>query len=200
MSLGIAFRGTVIEQVNQILQHAIDHSASDIHIEPYEQQLRVRFRLDGVLHVAGLLPIANKDALISRIKIMAGLDIAEKRRPQDGRIPFGFKSLTYDLRISSTPTRFGEKIVLRILDRRSVKKSLEEVGLYETNLLIYREAIRNPYGMVLVTGPTGSGKTTTLYASLNERNTTEVNILTIEDPIEYELSGINQTQVILRLG
>ena len=194
------FRGSVASQVNTLIHRAIEMRASDIHIEPYEGLLRLRYRLDGVLQEMGELSLAQKDAILSRLKIMARLDIAEKRRPQDGRIRIGKDNKTVDLRVSTLPTEFGEKIVLRILDKSEQRLELRQLGFDEANLRQFRKAIANPYGMILVTGPTGSGKTTTLYAALSELNTPEVNITTIEDPIEYNLPGINQTQVRSDIG
>ena len=187
--------GSAVRQVDSIIGRAIETGASDIHLEPYENRFRVRYRLDGVLHFVGSLQPARKDAIISRIKIMAHLDIAEKRRPQDGRIRTDHKRQTVDLRVSTLPTDFGEKVVLRILDKSGQRLALTGLGFEKKMLARFRRMIRYPYGMILVTGPTGSGKTTTLYASLNEINTPEVNITTIEDPIEYNLEGINQTHV-----
>lgn len=193
-------RGSVVQQVNTIINQAIEMGASDIHIEPYEEQVRVRYRMDGVLQNVGEVVEMHKDAVISRIKIMANLDIAEKRRPQDGRIRLDKEENGIDLRVSTLPTDFGEKVVLRILDKSNQRLDLKELGFEEENLAKFRKAIHHPYGMVLVTGPTGSGKTTTLYAALNELNTQEVNITTIEDPIEYNLHGINQTHVRSDIG
>lgn len=190
------FSGSVITQVDRIIQSAIEVGASDIHLEPFEKQYRLRFRIDGVLQEVTELQLSQKDAITSRLKIMAELDIAEKRRPQDGRIKIRTKQgQDIDLRVSTLPTQYGEKIVLRILDKGSLELSLDSLGFLEGVLNAFRKEIHNPYGMILVTGPTGSGKTTTLYSALNEINTNEVNITTIEDPIEYNLTGINQTQV-----
>ncbi len=190
------FSGSVITQVDQIIQSAIEVGASDIHLEPFEKKYRLRFRIDGVLQEITELQLSQKDAITSRLKIMAELDIAEKRRPQDGRIKIRAKQgQDIDLRVSTLPTQYGEKIVLRILDKGSLQLSLESLGFSEEVLSAFRKEINNPYGMILVTGPTGSGKTTTLYSALNEINSEEVNITTIEDPIEYNLEGINQTQV-----
>lgn len=190
------FSGSVITQVDQIIQSAIEVGASDIHLEPFEKQYRLRFRIDGVLQEVTELQLSQKDAITSRLKIMAELDIAEKRRPQDGRIKIRTKQgQDIDLRVSTLPTQYGEKIVLRILDKGSLELSLDSLGFLEGVLNAFRKEIHNPYGMILVTGPTGSGKTTTLYSALNEINSEKVNITTIEDPIEYNLEGINQTQV-----
>ncbi len=196
----ITSSGSVVQQVDHIIRQAIERQASDIHIEPYEFSFRVRFRLDGVLHHVGELSLLQKNAVISRLKVIAGLDIAEKRRPQDGRIRFQMGEQTIDLRVSTLPTDFGEKVVLRILDKSHLKLSLEALGFSSQNLKMLRRAIHLPYGMMLVTGPTGSGKTTTLYAALSELNSAHVNITTIEDPIEYNLSGINQTHVRADIG
>lgn len=190
------FSGSVITQVDQIIQSAIQVGASDIHLEPFEKKYRLRFRIDGVLQEITELQLSQKDAITSRLKIMAELDIAEKRRPQDGRIKVRSKAgQDIDLRVSTLPTQYGEKIVLRILDKGGLELSLESLGFSEEVLSSFRKEIHNPYGMILVTGPTGSGKTTTLYSALNEINSEQVNITTIEDPIEYNLEGINQTQV-----
>lgn len=193
-------KGPVVRQVDRIIDRAVEMGASDIHFEPYEEQFRVRYRLDGILQAIGTLSVRQKDAVISRIKIMADLDIAEKRRPQDGRIRVDRKNSQVDLRVSTLPTDFGEKIVLRILDRNRQKLELSGLGFDRRALKQFHKAIHHPYGMILVTGPTGSGKTTSLYAALNELNTREVNITTIEDPIEYHLEGINQTRVRTDIG
>ncbi len=195
-SAGLAIStSSAVEAVNQIITQAINSGASDIHVEPYEHVLRVRYRLDGVLHETYCGPLDLAKALISRLKIMADLDIAEKRRPQDGRIRVKEGERTIDIRVSSLPTDFGEKIVLRILDKSHLRLDLSALGFQGDDLALFEKTIRLPYGMILVTGPTGSGKTTTLYAALNSINKPELNITTIEDPIEYNLVGINQTQV-----
>ncbi|MEO1023302.1 MAG: GspE/PulE family protein [Bacteroidota bacterium] len=192
----LTLSGSIIKQVDTIIQEAIDRSASDIHIEPYEHRFRVRFRLDGVLREMVELPLSQKEAVISRLKIMSNLDIAEKRKPQDGRIKIRQKDTSdIDLRVSTLPTQYGEKMVLRVLDKGKLKLNLENLGFEKDELELFRKAIRSPYGMILVTGPTGSGKTTTLYSALSELNASTDNITTIEDPIEYNLDGINQTQV-----
>jgi len=191
---------SVIRQVDSIIEKAVNMEASDIHLEPYEQFFRVRYRLDGVLKVIGNLPVTQKEAVISRLKILARLDIAEKRRPQDGRINFERNGQDVDLRMSTLPTSFGEKIVLRILDKSQQSLNLASLGFESEELNRFRKAIHCPYGIILVTGPTGSGKTTTLYSALNELNTPEVNITTIEDPVEYNLEGINQIQVRSDIG
>lgn len=196
----VAPAGSVVHQVDGLIRRAIEQGASDIHLEPYEHDFRVRYRLDGVLHAVEALSLLQRDALISRLKIMASLDIAEKRRPQDGRIRYRHGDRTVDLRVSTLPTDCGEKVVLRILDKSSLNLNLEALGFSEQSLRCFRRAIHLPFGMVLVTGPTGSGKTTTLYAALNELNTPAVNITTIEDPIEYHLAGVNQTHVRSDIG
>jgi len=169
--------------------------ASDIHIEPYEKMMRVRFRIDGVLQEMMAPPFKFKAAILSRLKIMAELDIAERRVPQDGRIKIKVINRTIDLRVSSLPTIFGEKIVMRILDKSNLNIDLEKLGFEPKAMKDFVTAIANPYGMVLVTGPTGSGKTTSLYSALSRINTPEVNVMTAEDPVEYNLDGINQVLV-----
>lgn len=190
----------VVKLVNLILSEAVEKRASDIHLEPYEKSLRVRYRIDGVLHDVMQPPPKLKAALSSRIKIMAELDIAERRLPQDGRIKLKIKGREIDLRVSTLPTLFGEKIVMRILDKSSLVLDLTKLGFEEKALQEFNNAIHSPYGMVLVTGPTGSGKTTTLYSALNTINVTDVNIMTVEDPVEYDLRGINQVQVKEEIG
>jgi type IV pilus assembly protein PilB len=192
--------GSIIALVNQLVTEAIRLGASDIHVEPYERDLRIRYRLDGVLHEIAHPPQEKARALISRLKIMADLDIAEKRRPQDGRIRVKEGEKVIDIRVSSLPTDFGEKIVLRILDKSALRLDLAGLGFSCEDLRLFERTIRLPYGMILVTGPTGSGKTTTLYAALNSINRPEINITTIEDPIEYNLAGINQTHVRADIG
>lgn len=189
----------VVRLINSIFIQAIEQKASDIHIEPAENHVRVRYRIDGMLQEIMTLPKKIRSAVISRVKIMASMDIAEKRAPQDGRIMLKLGSQEFDLRVSSLPTVYGEKIVTRLLDKGSMKSyKLENVGFDSKSLSIFRNALKNSYGMLLITGPTGSGKTTTLYAALNEINTIEKNIITVEDPVEYMLEGINQTQVNIR--
>ncbi len=192
--------GSVVTLVNQLITDAIQMGASDVHVEPYEHILRIRYRLDGVLHEVMHPPISQAKALVSRLKIMADLDIAEKRRPQDGRIRVREGERVIDIRVSSLPTDFGEKIVLRILDRSHLQLDLTKLGFEPRGLRIFKDTIHLPYGMILVTGPTGSGKTTTLYAALNFINRPDINISTIEDPIEYNLPGINQTHVRSDIG
>jgi len=185
----------VVRIVNLLLSSAVQAGASDIHIEPYEKTLRVRYRIDGVLHEVTAPPKKLQNAIISRLKIMSRLDIAERRIPQDGRIKLKVQNREVDLRVSTVPTAFGEKIVMRILDASSLKLELEKLGFEGDSLAVYKKTINVPYGIVLVTGPTGSGKSTTLYSTLATLNSTEVNIVTIEDPVEYVLEGINQVQV-----
>jgi type II secretory ATPase GspE/PulE/Tfp pilus assembly ATPase PilB-like protein len=192
--------GSVVDMVHDIIEGAIKIGSSDIHVEPYEESIRVRYRLDGVLHEVHRPPMDQAKALVSRLKIMAGLDIAEKRRPQDGRIRFEKDKKTIDIRVSTLPTDFGEKVVLRILDKSHVALDLAKLGMDEKDLALFRKIISLPYGMILLTGPTGSGKTTTLYAALQAINSPDVNITTIEDPIEYNLEGINQTRVHSEIG
>ncbi|HLU24768.1 MAG TPA: type IV-A pilus assembly ATPase PilB [Longimicrobiales bacterium] len=190
----------VVKLINGIMTDAVLRGASDIHIEPYEREIRVRYRIDGVLHEIMKPPLRMKAALTSRIKILADLDIAERRVPQDGRIKLKIKNKVVDFRVSTLPVIFGEKIVLRILDKGNLSLDLEKFGMEPKAERDFMQAISNPYGMVLVTGPTGSGKTTTLYSALSKVNTEEVNIMTAEDPVEYNLHGINQVQVRPEIG
>ncbi len=190
----------VIQKVGQLLSDAIKINASDIHFEVYEIEFRVRYRLDGALKTIENLPYIQKEEILSRIKIMADLDIAEKRKPQDGKISFKHHGSDIDIRVSVLPTRFGEKIVLRLLNRESIRLSLESLGLNDEEMKLIDRYIRLPYGMILVTGPTGSGKTTSLYSVLNDINHENINITTIEDPIEYSLTGINQTHIREEIG
>jgi len=190
----------VVKLINAILTDAVKRGASDIHVEPFEHEMRVRYRVDGALHEVMKPPIKMRAALTSRLKIMAMLNIAERRVPQDGRIKLKFGSKVIDYRVSTLPVLFGEKIVLRILDKGNLTLDLQKFGFEpkaEADLL---KAILNPYGMVLVTGPTGSGKTTTLYSALSRINTIDVNIMTAEDPVEYNLMGINQVLVRNEVG
>ncbi len=195
-----AEQAPVVKLVNVILMDAIRKQASDIHLEPYEKTMRVRFRIDGVLYEVMRPPIHFKSALISRIKIMARLDIAERRLPQDGRIRLNAKGREMDFRVSVLPTLFGEKVVLRLLDKAGLQLDMTKLGFEEIQYKNFREAIYLPFGMVLVTGPTGSGKTTTLYSALSDLNKISQNISTAEDPIEYNLAGINQVQVHEAIG
>jgi type IV pilus assembly protein PilB len=191
----------IIKLVNGILVRAIKMGASDVHFEPYEKVFRVRYRVDGVLRKVMGLPLQIRNAITSRLKIMSRLDIAEKRLPQDGRIKLRLgKGREMDFRVSVVPTIFGEKVVLRILDRSSLQLDMTKLGFETENLKFFREAFHQPVGMVLVTGPTGSGKTTTLYSALVELNKETDNILTAEDPIEYNFMGINQVQMHEEIG
>ena len=193
--------GPIIKIVNGILIKAIKLGASDIHFEPYERNLRVRYRIDGVLRRDMSLPIQIKNAMTSRLKIMAKLDIAEKRLPQDGRIKLRMgKGGEMDFRVSSIPTLFGEKVVLRLLDKSALQLDMTKLGFEESSLADLKAAIHKPVGMILVTGPTGSGKTTTLYSALSELNKETENIITAEDPIEYNFMGINQVQMHEEIG
>ena len=194
----------VIRLVNLMLMSAIQKGASDIHIEPYEKELRVRYRVDGILYNIMQPPMKFRDAMTSRIKIMSKLDIAEKRLPQDGRIKIRFadngKTKDIDFRVSCLPTLFGEKIVLRLLDKDKLMLDMTRLGFESESLSKFEVAIQKPWGMVLVTGPTGSGKTNTLYSSIARINTPETNIMTAEDPVEFNLPGINQVQVRENIG
>jgi type IV pilus assembly protein PilB len=194
----------VIRLANALFLAAIQRGASDIHIEPYEKDLRVRFRIDGVLQSVMTPPLKYRDPLVSRIKIMARLDIAEKRLPQDGRIKARFNdrgtSREIDFRVSVLPTLFGEKIVLRLLDAKGLRLDMTQLGFEQDMLTKFERAIHKPWGMVLVTGPTGSGKTNTLYSALSQLNVPGVNIMTAEDPVEFNLMGINQVQVKEQIG
>jgi type IV pilus assembly protein PilB len=191
----------VVKLVNLILTDAIKKNTSDIHIEPYEKDFRVRYRIDGVLYEVMKPPKKLKNALTSRVKIMASLDIAERRLPQDGRIKLKMgRNQEMDYRVSALPTLFGEKIVLRLLDKSNLQLDMTKLGFETPQLGGFQEAIHKPFGMVLVTGPTGSGKTTTLYSALSELNKTSENISTAEDPVEFNLTGINQVQMHESIG
>lgn len=191
----------VIKLVNHLLMDSIRKGASDIHIEPYEKSLRVRYRIDGVLYDIMHPPLKLKNAVSSRIKVMSNLDIAERRLPQDGRIKVKMnQNRTMEYRVSVVPTLFGEKVVMRILDKESLQLDLTKLGFYDDQLEVFRRSIYQPFGMVLITGPTGSGKTTTLYSSLMDLNQADVNISTAEDPVEYSLPGVNQVQVHEEIG
>jgi type IV pilus assembly protein PilB len=194
----------IIRLCNLILTDAVKRGASDIHVEPYEKELRVRFRIDGVLQGVMTPPLKLKDAITSRMKIMSKLDISEKRLPQDGRIMIKYskdgKRKELDFRVSTVPTLFGEKIVLRLLDKENLRLDMTKLGFESESLQKFEKAILKPYGMVLVTGPTGSGKTNTLYSSVARLNTPETNIMTAEDPVEFQLPGINQVQMKEQIG
>jgi type IV pilus assembly protein PilB len=190
----------VVKLINSIIEQAVEMRASDIHIEPWDSDIKIRFRIDGDLTEIMKLSINSLSVLVTRIKIMGRMDIAEKRIPQDGRVEAKVNGKEIDMRISSIPTVYGEKIVLRLLDRSNFMFTKTELGFKEENLKIFDKILQQPYGMILVTGPTGSGKTTTLYAILKELNKVEKNIITIEDPVEYKLAGINQVQINPRAG
>jgi type IV pilus assembly protein PilB len=194
----------IVKLVNLVLTDAVKRGASDIHMEPYEKEFRVRFRIDGVLQSIMNPPLKLKDAITSRLKIMAKLDISEKRLPQDGRImlkmQIGGKKKQLDFRVSTLPTLWGEKIVLRLLDKENLRLDMTKLGFEAESLVKFEKAILKPYGMVLVTGPTGSGKTNTLYSSISRLNTPDTNIMTAEDPVEFQLGGVNQVQMKEQIG
>ncbi|HEU5412081.1 MAG TPA: type IV-A pilus assembly ATPase PilB [Candidatus Acidoferrales bacterium] len=194
----------IIKLVNLVLTDAVKRGASDIHVEPYEKEYRVRFRIDGVMQTVMTPPMKLKDAITSRIKIMAKLDISEKRLPQDGRIMIKYakdgKKKELDFRVSTVPTLFGEKVVMRLLDKENLRLDMTKLGFEQESLDRFTRAILRPYGMVLVTGPTGSGKTNTLYSSVARLNTPDTNIMTAEDPVEFQLPGINQVQMKEQIG
>jgi len=190
----------LVKLVDSIIGDAIRRGASDIHLETYEKRIRVRYRVDGILHEMAPLPFKYRAAMVSRMKIMADLDIAERRLPQDGRIKIKMQERTVDLRVSVVPTIFGEKVVMRILDPRALNVDLTQLGFAESSLVAFKRAIEMPYGMILVTGPTGSGKTTTLYSALKQINNPDINITTAEDPVEFNFDGINQVQVKPEIG
>ncbi len=196
----MASEGPVIRLVNLIISRAIEMRASDIHLEPLEDKLRVRYRIDGVLHDVESLPKRFQPAVLSRVKIMAKLNIAERRLPQDGRIMLRVKGKDIDFRVSSVPTIYGESLVLRILDKSSIVLDIERLGFPEDELKEFKRLIESPHGIILVTGPTGSGKTTTLYCALEKINTPGKKIITVEDPVEYQLKGVNQIQVKPQIG
>lgn len=193
--LNIAAKAPVVKLVNKILFQAVHSRASDIHIEPYENETRIRFRIDGVLRDIAAVPRQHNAALVSRLKIMAKLNIAERRLPQDGQSRIKIGENLMDIRVSVIPTLCGERVMLRLLDKSSRKLILDEIGFTPDNLKRFRQLASLPHGIILLTGPTGSGKTTTLYAALNELNNVQRNILTVEDPIEYQIAGIGQMQV-----
>jgi type IV pilus assembly protein PilB len=194
----------IVKLVNLVLTDAVKRGASDIHMEPYEKEFRVRFRIDGVLQSIMNPPLKLKDAITSRLKIMAKLDISEKRLPQDGRImlkmQIGGKKKQLDFRVSTLPTLWGEKIVLRLLDKENLRLDMTKLGFEPESLVKFEKAILKPYGMVLVTGPTGSGKTNTLYSSISRLNQPDTNIMTAEDPVEFQLAGVNQVQMKEQIG
>ena len=194
----------VIKLTNVLLVDSLKRGASDIHIEPYKKEFRVRFRIDGILYNVMNLPMKLRDPLISRVKIMAKLDIAEKRLPQDGRIKikmrFEDRSRDLDFHVSVLPTLWGEKIVMRLLDKSKLMLDMTKLGFEEHSLARFKNAIAKPYGMVLVTGPTGSGKTNTLYSAIAQLNKPDINIMTAEDPVEFDMPGINQIQIPESIG
>jgi type IV pilus assembly protein PilB len=185
----------VVKTVNQIIIQAIQIGASDIHIDPQEDSLRIRYRVDGVMRTERTLPPHMQGVIIARIKIMANMNVAERRQPQDGRVEMDIEFRKVDIRIATLPTIHGEKVVMRILDLGHTLTEIEKLGLSEHNLMLFQKGIAGAHGVVLITGPTGSGKTTTLYSALSRLNNDEVNIITVEDPVEYQLQGINQVQV-----
>lgn len=190
----------IIKMVGVILRHAIDGKASDIHIEPEEKQLRIRFRMDGILYSSLFLPIHTHPSIIARIKILSNMRIDETRVPQDGRFSTKIDAKQVDFRVSTLPTKLGEKMVIRVLDPSEGLRTYEEIGLSGVNYEIIKEAVQKPFGMILATGPTGSGKTTTLYSILQELNNPEYNVVTLEDPIEYYMEGVNQSQIRPEIG
>jgi len=194
----------IVKLVNLVLTDAVKRGASDIHMEPYEKEFRVRFRIDGILQSIMSPPLKLKDAITSRVKIMSKLDISEKRLPQDGRIMLkmvlGGRKKQLDFRVSTLPTLWGEKIVMRLLDKENLRLDMTKLGFESESLVKFEKAILKPYGMVLVTGPTGSGKTNTLYSSISRLNTPDTNIMTAEDPVEFQLGGVNQVQMKEQIG
>jgi type IV pilus assembly protein PilB len=190
----------IITIVNSILEQAARMKTSDIHIEPFEDKLRIRYRVDGALTERPAFPMALHAAIISRLKIMGGMDIAEKRIPQDGRITFMVDKVEYDIRVSMLPTVYGEKCVMRLAIRENLQRDKKDLGLSEYDLKIFNKVFSNPNGIILVTGPTGSGKSTTLYTASNELSTEEVNVITVEDPVEANVPGVNQVQTNVRAG
>ena len=196
----LASEAPVIRLVNLVIQRAVEQRASDIHIEPFESRLKVRYRVDGVLHEVESPPAASTAAVISRVKIMAKLNIAERRLPQDGRIMIRVQGKELDLRVSTVPTAHGESVVMRILDREAVVFDFETLGFTDSFMQQFLHVLELPHGILLVTGPTGSGKTTTLYTALSKLNTSDVKIITVEDPVEYQIEGINQIQAKPQIG
>ncbi len=190
----------IVKLVNTILEQSVRHRASDIHIEPYEKNIRVRFRVDGKLQTMFEYEKSLLNAIVARIKITAGMDIAEKRKPQDGRINIKVDKMAYDIRVSSLPTVYGEKVVMRVNSKEGFKKGKDQLGMFEDDLEKFEGILSHPHGIILVTGPTGSGKSTTLYTSLNEINSEDLNIVTVEDPVESQIEGINQVQVNNKAG
>lgn len=196
----VAEEAPIIRLVDTMIQQAVQERASDVHVEPEESKLRIRFRVDGGLREAMIPPKSLQELIISRIKIIAGMDISIKRSPQDGRFKIRIDEKDIDVRVSTIPTTYGEKVVMRLLDQTSVRKGLEDAGFDERILKQFKAMIERPFGIILVTGPTGSGKTTTLYLALQIINSPDKNIITLEDPVEYELKGINQISVNVKAG
>ena len=190
----------IVRFVNLLVTQAIQDRASDIHVEPAEHDVLVRYRIDGVLHEMQRAPKQIQNGVISRLKIMSDIDIAERRKPQDGRMSVQHNGRKIDLRVATLPTVWGEKVVMRILDNSTASQDLSELSFLDDNFSVYEESYTKPYGMILVTGPTGSGKSTTLYATLNAVSRPEINVITVEDPVEYRLAGINQVQVTPKAG
>lgn len=190
----------IVKLVNTILEQSVRHRASDIHIEPYEKNIRVRYRVDGKLQTMFEYETSLLNAIVARIKITSGLDIAEKRKPQDGRINIKVDKMAYDIRVSTLPTVYGEKVVMRVNSKEGFKKGKGELGMFQDDLNKFDGILSHPHGIILVTGPTGSGKSTTLYTSLNEINSEDINIVTVEDPVESQIEGINQVQVNVKAG
>ncbi|MBN1549323.1 Flp pilus assembly complex ATPase component TadA [Candidatus Babeliales bacterium] len=198
--LGMASEAPVIKLVNHILYQAVKRGASDIHVEPFEKEVRIRYRIDGVMYTVETPPKRVQAALISRIKIMSNLNIAEKRKPQDGRIQIKVADKSIDIRVSIIPVTFGERVVMRLLDKTRAFLDIEQLGFSERDLGIVKKCIERSNGIFFVSGPTGSGKTSTLYSILNRLNSTEVNIMTVEDPVEYQMTGVAQIQVKEKIG
>lgn len=196
----MASEAPVIRIVNLIMQKAVEYRASDIHVEPFEQRLIVRLRIDGVLRELDAPPVSSTAAVISRIKIMAKLNIAERRLPQDGRIKLQIQGKEFDMRVSTLPTMYGESVVIRLLNKESIIFDFESLGFSKDILKNFLKVLALPHGIILITGPTGSGKTTTLYTAINHLNTRETKIITVEDPVEYQLEGVNQVQVHPKIG
>ncbi len=199
-SLTLSDDAPVAKLVNLLIIQAVQERASDIHIDPEENRVRVRYRIDGILHEASSPPSHLHASIASRIKVISELDIAESRIPQDGRFSYSYEGRTIDVRVSTYPTIYGEALVLRLLDKKKMLISLDDLGFSAENRDLFESIVKRPYGIILVTGPTGSGKTTTLYSTLNHINSPEFNIMTIEDPVEYELPGIRQAQVNVKAG
>jgi type IV pilus assembly protein PilB len=192
--------GPVTKLVNLLINRAMTDKASDVHIEPTEKNIRIRYRIDGILHDVSTAPAYLLSSIVTRVKVMSRMDIAESRVPQDGRFEIKIDSKAVDVRVSSYPSIYGEAIVMRLLDKSSILLTLEQLGFSAENLSKFEEVVKRPYGIILVTGPTGSGKTTTLYATLNHIINPSLNIMTIEDPVEYELAGVRQSQVNIKAG